>query len=51
MFVGVIAIILVVVSLMTFDPKVETWSSFLGGAAIAFLLIKTPSIIAHFKKK
>lgn len=51
MFIGVIAIAMIVISLMNFDPKVETWSSFIGGAAIAFLLVKLPLIIAYFKSK
>jgi len=51
MFIGVIAIIMIVVSFMNFDPKVETWSSFIGGAAIALLIVKSPAILAFFKQK
>jgi len=51
MFIGFIAIAMIAVSLMNFDPKVETWSSFIAGAAIAFLLVKMPSIIAYYKNK
>ncbi|WP_295674545.1 hypothetical protein [uncultured Mucilaginibacter sp.] len=51
MMVGVIAIVMVVISLMNFDPKVETWSSFIAGGAIALLLLKSPAIWAYFKQK
>jgi len=51
MFVGILAIILVAVSLMNFDPKVETWSSFIAGGCIALLIVKSPAIIAYFKQK
>ena len=39
MFIGVIAIIMIVVSFMNFDPKVETWSSFIGGAAMLLVIL------------
>ncbi|HWZ02982.1 MAG TPA: hypothetical protein VNX40_05175 [Mucilaginibacter sp.] len=51
MFVGILAIIMVVISLMNFDPKVETWSSFIAGGAIALLIVKSPAIWAYFKQK
>jgi amino acid transporter len=51
MLVGVIAILLVIVSLMNFDPKTETWGSFIGGVIIALLIVKSPTIIAYFKSK
>jgi hypothetical protein len=51
MLVGVLAIVMTVVSFMGFDPKVDTWSSFIAGGAIAFLLIKSRSIIAYIKSK
>jgi len=51
MFVGVLAIVMIVISLMNFDPKVESWSSFIAGAAIALLIVKSPSIWAYFKQK
>jgi hypothetical protein len=51
MFVGILAIIMVAVSLMDFDPKVETWSSFIAGGSIALLIVKSPAIIAYFKQK
>lgn len=51
MFVGILALIMIVVSLMNFDPKVETWSSFIAGGAIALLILKSPAIWAYFKQK
>jgi len=51
MFVGVLAIVMIIVSLMDFDPKVESWSSFIAGAAIALLIVKSPAIWAYFKQK
>ena len=49
MFVGVIAIILVIISLMNFNPKVESWSSLLAGGAIGLLIVMSPKIIAYVK--
>jgi hypothetical protein len=51
MFVGVLAIVMIIISLMNFDPKVESWSSFIAGAAIALLIVKSPSIWAYFKQR
>jgi hypothetical protein len=51
MFIGILAIVMIIISLMNFDPKVETWSSMLAGAAVAFLIVKLPSLIAYFKSK
>lgn len=51
LFVAIIAIVLITVSLMNFDPKTETWTSLLAGAAVGFLLVKLPSIIAYFKSR
>ncbi|MDB5005806.1 MAG: hypothetical protein JWP45_199 [Mucilaginibacter sp.] len=51
MFTGVIAIVLVIIILMNFDPKLETWGGFLAGGIIALLIVKLPSIIAYFKSK
>ncbi|BAU52472.1 hypothetical protein MgSA37_00633 [Mucilaginibacter gotjawali] len=51
MFVGILAIIMVVVSLMNFDPKVETWSSIIAGGAVALLILKSPAIFAYIKQK
>jgi hypothetical protein len=49
-FIGILAVVMIVVSLMNFNPKVDTWSSLFAGAAIGLLIVKLPSIIAHFKK-
>jgi uncharacterized membrane protein len=49
LFVAIIAIILVVVNIMNYDPKTETWSSVLLGAGVGFLIVKLPSIVAYFK--
>jgi len=49
-FIGILAIVMIVVSLMNFNPKVDTWSSLFAGAAIGFLIVRLPSIIVHFKK-
>ncbi len=51
MFVGILAIVLLVYSLLTFDPKVETWTSLFGGAALGFLIVGTPSLWAWYKKR
>ncbi len=49
-FIGILAVVMIVVSLMNFNPKVDTWSSLFAGAGVGFLIVKLPSIIAHFKK-
>ena len=49
--VAIIAVILIVVSFMGLDTKTETWSSMLLGAAIGFLIVKSPTLIAYFKAK
>ena len=49
MLTGIIAIILVIVIIMNFDPKVETWGSVVAGAAFAVLIIKFPAIAAYIK--
>jgi len=51
LFIGILAIIMIVVSLMNFNPAVDTWSSLFAGAAIGLLIVKLPSIIAYFKTK
>jgi hypothetical protein len=48
-FIGILAIIMIVVSFMNFDPKVETWSSVIAGGCIGLLIVKMPAIIAYFK--
>jgi hypothetical protein len=50
-FIGIIAIVMVVVELINFDPKDETWGFPLLGACIAIVIIKFPSIIRWFKNK
>ncbi len=51
LFIGILAIVLIVVSLLTFDPKVETWTSLFGGAAIGFFIVGAPSLWAWYKKR
>lgn len=51
LFIGVVAIAAIVISLMNFNPSVETWSSLLAGGAIGFLIVKTPAIIDMVKKR
>ncbi len=51
MFIGILAIALIVYSLLTFDPKVETWTSLFGGAAIGFFIVGMPSLWAWYKKR
>jgi hypothetical protein len=48
-FVAILALILVVVNVMGFDPKTETWSSFIIGGAVGFLIVKSPWLISYFK--
>ena len=49
--IGVAAMVLLVVSLMGFNPAVEKWSSLFAGAAIGFLVVGLPSVFAYFKNK
>jgi hypothetical protein len=51
MFVCLIAIIMLVIGLLNFDPKVETWSSMIAGAAVALLILKSPPIRVYLKQK
>lgn len=51
MFIAILAVIMIAVSMMNFDRTVESWSSFIAGGSIAFLLIKLPSIIAYFESR
>jgi len=50
-FIGILALVMIVVSVMDFNPKVETWSSVFAGAAIGLLIVKLPSIIAYLKSR
>jgi len=50
LFIGILAIVLIVLSLMNFNPAVETWTSLFGGAAIGFFIVGAPSIWAWYKK-
>jgi hypothetical protein len=50
-FIGVLALAMIVVSLMNFNPAVDTWGSLFAGAAMGLLIVKLPSIIAYFKSK
>ncbi len=51
MFVGIIAIIVVVAALMTFNPQTESWGSMILGAAVGFLIVMSPRIIGYFKAR
>jgi hypothetical protein len=50
-FIGILAIAMVVVELINFDPKDESWGFTILGACIAIVIIKSPSIIRWFKNK
>ena len=50
-FIGILALAMIVVSLMNFNSKVETWSSIFAGAAIGLLIVKLPSIVAYLKSR
>jgi hypothetical protein len=50
-FIGVIAIVVIAFSVISFDPKNDTWVSLLIGVAVGFLIVKAPSIISYFKAK
>jgi hypothetical protein len=49
--IGIVAVVIIAVSLISFDPKNETWISLFLGAAVGFLVVGTPSIIAYVKKR
>jgi hypothetical protein len=51
MFVGIAAILLLIVTLINYDPNVQTWSSLLLGAAMGYLVVKSPVIVSLFKNK
>ena len=51
MFVGVIALAMIVISVMNFDPKVDTWSSLIAGAGIGFLIVKMPVILSLIRNR
>lgn len=51
MFVAVLAIVMIIFSVMDFDPKVEKWSSLFAGGCAGFLIVKTPAIITYFKNR
>ncbi|WP_428328165.1 hypothetical protein [Mucilaginibacter sp.] len=50
-FVAFLALIMIGVSIIGFDPAVEKWTSLIAGAAIGFLIVKLPTIIAYVKSK
>ena len=51
LFAGVLAIVMIVVSIMNFNPDVEKWSSLFAGAAAGFLIVGMPTIITWIKSK
>ena len=50
-FAGIIAISLAVFSILTVNPQAETWSSIALGGIIGLIIVKSPAIIAMFRKK
>ena len=50
-FIAILAVGMIVVSVMNFDPKVEKWGSVFAGAAVGLLIVKLPAIIAYLKSK
>jgi hypothetical protein len=50
-FIGIVALVMIVVSFMGFDPKVDTWSSIFAGAAVGLLILRLPSLIAYLKSR
>jgi len=49
-FVGIIALVLIVVTLLGFNPAVEKWTSLVAGIALGLFLVKLP-VIFHYVKK
>jgi pilus assembly protein TadC len=47
--IAVVAVVMIVLSFMNFNPKVETWSSLIAGVLIGLLILGAPTIIAWFK--
>jgi len=50
MLIGIIAIIVVVLALISYDPKTESWGSLVLGGAVGLLIVMSPKIIAYFKE-
>jgi hypothetical protein len=50
-FIGILAIIMLVIELIGFNPKDENLSFTILGASIAIIILKLPSIIKWFKNK
>jgi len=50
-FIGIIAIVMVVVELINIDPKNESWGFTILGAFIAVVIIKSPAILKWIKNK
>ena len=48
--IGALAIALFIISAITSNHTVETWSSLLAGFAFGVFLVSLPAIIAYFKK-
>jgi hypothetical protein len=51
LFAGVSAIVLIVVSIITFNPAVEKWSSLFAGIAFGLLLVGMPSLVTWIKSR
>lgn len=51
LFISIVAVVMIVISLMNFNSKVESWSSVFAGAAVGLLIIKFPTITAYLKSK
>jgi len=48
--IGALAIVLFIISAITSNHTVETWSSLLSGFAFGVFLVCLPVLIAYFKK-
>jgi len=49
--IGVAAIVLLTVTVFSYDPETEKWSSLLFGAAVGYGLYKLPWVIRNIKQK
>jgi nitrate/nitrite transporter NarK len=49
-FIGILAISLLIVSLMASNHTIARWSGILAGFASGSFLVGLPAVVAHFKK-
>lgn len=50
-FIGIAAVVAIVVILINFNPKAETWTGLFIGAVAGLLTVKGPAIFAWLKKR